>query len=216
MTQKLPSIATLAVLAFAVWLGVATLARTPAFNPSHRGQTAQGGGILGFSEAMYDRAAYNLWIAMGWYGRSVVEALPGTEGADPDRAETAETADTFERIAAAATRSLRHSPGQPAAWMLLARAHAGRGEGEAALAVYRTMQALTPDNANEATRRLRFLSALMSDTEIRDLALETLDADIVRADMKTMRDFGISQRTAERIAQSPAISEFLRRTEQYR
>ena len=205
MKLSLLSLASLLFLVFAGWQAVGTLSRTPAFNRSLQVEAAAGGRIPRFTEAMYDRAAYNYRIALEWYYQTFTASLPGEEGSVLQKAALE---DRFRRVLDAAVESLRHSPGDPFAWMLVARAEAAFGNRERALEAYLRSFDLAPHNALRAVDRMQFLIQFMSETEGRDLALATIPPAAVHSDLQTMKMMIRLQAFAEQLSINPVIIAF--------
>ncbi len=198
------SFVSIGVLAFAAWQTVTTLSHTPAFNRSLRTETGGGGGILGFTEAMYDRAEYHYWIALGWQGRIDSLAPPG-EPATRLQQEAVQAG--YARIRDAATESLRHNPGKADAWMFVAKSQAVLGQPDVALAAYRRWHDLAPHRASSASARLSFLADFMRETENRDRALSVIDPAIIEADLRVLHG-GTHRQRGLHLANDPAIAAF--------
>lgn len=205
--SRLWAVAPLAVLVFAVWQMIATLSREPAFNRSIRTEAPGGSSLLSYAPAMYDRAEYYFWMALGWYGRTVVILNSGAN--DPTLQQEKAMA-AYARLREAATESLRFSPGQPDAWMLLAKAQAALGSDAPALAAWRNWHDLTPRNARRASDRLNFLVQFTAEPGRRALALSVIDPEMIREDLRTMRSAPNLAARADRFSDQlalPAIQE---------
>ena len=203
--RNLLSLASLMVLAFAGWQMFGTMSRTPAFNRSLLVEAATGDRTLRNTDAMFDRAEYYYWIALEWSHRTFAASLPGEEGSAM-RNEALEG--RSHRVRDSATESLRHSPGAPLAWMLVAKAEAALGNRERALEAYLNSPDLAPHSALRAADRMYFLARFMSEPEGRALALSTIAPKSVHTDLRAMQMKSTFGTLAEQLLKNPAIAAF--------
>ncbi|MCB1331711.1 MAG: hypothetical protein KDK28_20600 [Maritimibacter sp.] len=177
------SFASVALLVFAGWQAGVTLSRTPAFNRSLWVETARGDSIVGYAEAMYDRAEYYSFVAYGWLGRIQVAALQNDEAPTPDEAVEA----FYGKAGELAVESLRHNPGDPGSWRLHAMAEAASGRSRSAIEAYLNWYAATPDSKLQAASRTIFLASFLTTEEGGEVALSMIDPEIVQGDLTLMR-----------------------------
>ena len=199
------SLASLAVLGLAGWQAVDTLSRMPAFNRGLQVETATGGTIPIFTEAMYSRAAYSLAVAQEWHYRTFDAVLPGEAGSARRREALLLRSSRARDIA---RESLRHNPADPAAWMVVAKGEATLGFGERALQAWQNSHDLAPHSALRALERSYFLIGFMSDKEGWDMALSKIAPARVQADLNTIRIRSDIRPLAEQLHASPAILAF--------
>ena len=171
------------MLALAGGQAAATLARTPVFNPSLQRDAPNGGTIPMMTVTLFDRAAYYTALAEDWSRQAAAlsAAVPGVQtSSQPD--DPAGRA-AFRRARDAVRESLRHSPGDGASWMLLAKVEAGLGVPDAALTAWERSRQTAPYRATAALDRLYFLVGFMIEPEGRALALARISPAMVGEDL---------------------------------
>ncbi len=209
MKRSLWSFASLVALGLAGWQMADTLARTPAFNPGLQTEAANGSKRPASARVMYDRARYHLWTGRGWYHHACSGQLAGDEGSEEERqAALAARAAACTRARTAARESLRHNPGDPNSWMLLARAEAMLDHRDAALEAWTHAREVAPNSALRARDRLVFLARFMEDPEGAALALATVPAESVREDFRIIRQAKAFVHHTDTLARHPGLTRF--------
>lgn len=204
--SRLWAVASLAVLVFAGWQTVTILSREPAFNRSLQVETATNRRIPSYSKTMYDGAEYLSWVARGWYSSTFNSALPAEEGAPERKAALLERASRTRDIA---SDSLRHNPGDPMVWLLVANADSILGDKQGALVAWQKSYDLAPQNSVVALERLMFLIRFMSEPNGRNLVRAMIAPATVQADLKTLRADLNLRTLADGLSSHPAIISYL-------
>lgn len=204
MKPSLVSFASLALLVFAGWLTVDTLSRTPAFNRSLGVETARGGSVVGYAEAMYDRAEYHNFVGYGWLGRIQLAMLLEADASVPDEA----VRKIYVNVGDQAAESLRLNPGDPGSWKLYAMAEAALGRPDSALEAYLNWYAVAPHSKLQASARTLFLASFLETEDRREIALSVIDPQIVQGDLTMMHSYGSYRKAAEAVSMRPEFQAF--------
>ena len=165
----------------------------------------RGGRVTPYGLGMFNRAEYYFLIARGWFYR----ALEDADEAENDAAATGEKVDdAIRRVKDIARESLKQNPGDPATWMLLARAQTAVGNRDDALQAYTISNALAPYSAVMAEDRHHFRVWFMADPESREQALAVISPEAIRTDLEAIRG-RFSERIFELYDSAPAVRAFL-------
>ncbi|MCB1355689.1 MAG: hypothetical protein KDK53_04035 [Maritimibacter sp.] len=188
LKSRLWALAPLAMLLFAGWQTVAILSRTPAFNHALVVETPQDRRIPPDTNAYYDRAALLYWTARLWFDRYRFAEFDSRDAEVAARAVLdIAAADAAARTAADVRESLKLKPGDPDSWILLAKAERARGNLEAALGAWHNCHALARQSSVLAAERMDLLVTLMDAPGGWDLALSTVEPEMVRGDLEAMQ-----------------------------
>lgn len=176
----------LALLVFSATAVLATLGRTPAFNPDLQSETIFGNGRTALSTAMYDKGTYDFQRGFGFL---MAEATVSADTAAWEEFVAPEAALARALKARdALTSAVSLDPGNAHAWAHLAWALARAGDRAGSLEAWRISSRIAPNNQSLARTRLDLIG-LLSESEDGWRALTEADFTAIAVDISVLELF---------------------------